>query len=99
MEYGMETFDPKFKTWYRQQKEAQDNRSESFYEAWNKKYVMAWNEKARSAKNSFFEPIVGYSDSIDYDFELDHQLFYYFRYVEKELRVPILPDGPDSISE
>lgn len=98
VEYDIETFDSKFETWYALQNSPAKYRSEVFYESWNEQYVSAWNNKALGPNsNSFFETIVGWDPTIDYDFEVDHELFYYFQYVENVLKIQILPNGPKSV--
>jgi hypothetical protein len=72
-------------------------RSQSYYENWNRQYVSAWNFNAvQPSKNNFFEPIVGYEPQVDYGFEINHKLFYYFQYVENELKIEIMPNGPNA---
>jgi hypothetical protein len=98
IEYGVETFDSKFETWYELHKSPALNRSLDYYEDWNKQYVLAWNHKAISKnKNSFFSPIVGYHSSEEYGFEVNHKLFYYFQYVENVLGIQIMPNGPKGV--
>ena len=98
VEYEMETFDSKFETWYALHNGPASYRSEAFYENWNDQYVSAWNAKAmQPGKNSFFETIVGWDPTVDYDFEIDHELFYYFQYVENVLKIEIIPNGPKSV--
>jgi hypothetical protein len=93
--YELETFDLKFETWYTLQNNPSQYRSQSFYEGWNKLYVAAWEAKAMDpVRNPFFEPIIGYDPTVDYGFELNHKLFYYFQYVERVLKIPILSNGP-----
>jgi hypothetical protein len=93
-EYGLETFDSKFKTWFQMHGTPANYRSLQYYEAWNRQYVSAWNQKARRGRTgSFFEPITGYDLNVDYDFELNHELFYYFQYVEQVLKIQIIPGG------
>jgi hypothetical protein len=93
-EYGLETFDGKFKTWFQMHGTPANHRSLQYYEAWNRQYVSAWNQKAMSGRGgSFFEPITGYDSNVDYDFELSHELFYYFQYVEQVLEIQIIPGG------
>jgi len=95
VQYKLETFDQKFKTWYAFQNNPAQYRTQSYYENWNKQYVAEWNAKAMDPiRNSFFEPIVGYDPTVDYGFQLNHKLFYYFQYVEHVLKIPILPNGP-----
>lgn len=97
LEYSLETFDAKFETWYLLQDKPSNYRSQSYYESWNRQYVNEWNHKALQGRNRFFEPIVGYDPTVDYGFELNHELFYYFQYVENVLGISILSNSPQSI--
>ena len=99
IQHEMETFDSGFETWYKLHNNPSQYRSEGYYEGWNRKYVSAWNQNARSPqKNSFFEPIVGWEPNVDYEFKIDHELFYYFQYVENVLKIQIMPGGPKAIT-
>jgi len=98
LEYQLETFDQKFETWYMLHNSQSQYHSQSYYEGWNRRYVSAWNANAMdSRKSSFFEPIVGYDPTIDYGFELNHKLFYYFLYVEHVLKIQIMEGGPNAM--
>ena len=98
--YVMETYDAKFKEWYDVQKSQDTKQSQKYYEKWNKKYVKEWNQKSTQKEHGdFFVPISGYSRSKDLGFEINHQLFYYFQYVENVLKIQILPDGPKDVTE
>mgnify|MGYP001183640001 CR=1 FL=1 len=98
--YVMETFDAKFEKWYNLHKNPASFQKQEFYEKWNRKYVSEWNKKSQLKENSdFFVPIVGYDRKKDYGFAMNHQLFYYFQYVEKVLKIEILPEGPNVVSE
>lgn len=97
VEYQLETFDQKFETWYLLHNSQAQYRSQSYYEVWNRQYVSAWNANAMNPRrNSFFETIVGYEPTIDYGFELNHKLFYYFQYVERVLKIQIMTGGPNA---
>ena len=94
LEYDLETFDARFESWYQLHNSPAMYRSQQYYENWNRQYVSAWNYNATvGRRNSFFEPIIGYEPNVDYGFELNHELFYYFQYVEHELKIPIIPGG------
>lgn len=98
VEYELETFDGRFETWYELHNNPSMYRSQQYYEFWNRQYVSAWNYNAMNGRrNSFFEPIVGYEFAVDYGFELNHQLFYYFQYVERVLNIQIMPGGPKAV--
>lgn len=94
VEYDLETFDTRFETWYEFQKNPSQYRQQSYYEIWNRQYVSAWNAKSISYKSGFFEPIIGYDPTVDYGFEINHELFYYFMYVERVLKIKIMSGGP-----
>ena len=94
VEYDLETFDNKFEVWYEMHKSPSMFRSKEYYEGWNRRYVTSWNINAISGKNNFFfEPIIGYDPNTDYGFELNHELFHYFQYVEHVLKIEIIPGG------
>ena len=95
VEYSIETFDAKFESWYLLHNSPARYRSQSYYESWNRQYVSAWNGHAyRGYMSHFFEPIIGYDPFVDYGFELNHELFYYFQYVERVLKIEIMPGSP-----
>ncbi len=99
LQYELIVFDPKFETWYMIQNSPAKYRSQEYYENWNRQYVSAWNYNSTQAgKRSFFEPIVGYQPNVDYGFELNHKLFYFFQYVERILKIEIMPGGPKSVT-
>ncbi len=98
VEYELIVFDPGFETWYMLQNSPARYRSQQYYESWNHQYVSAWNYLAtQPRKRSFFEPIIGYEPGVDYGFELNHKLFYYFQYVEQVLKIPILTHRPAGV--
>jgi hypothetical protein len=98
MEYELIVFDTKFETWYMIQNSPSKYRSQEYYENWNRQYVSAWNyNSTQPGKRTFFEPIVGYEFNVDYGFELNHKLFYYFQYVERILKIEIMSGGPKSV--
>jgi len=98
VEYDVETFDVAFESWYERQKSPAASRSLSYYETWNHQYVSAWNAKSySSARHWPFEPVIGYDPTVDYGFDLNHKLFYYFMYVERVLKIKIMSGGPKSI--
>lgn len=98
LEYELVTFDQRFETWYLLHDNQSQYHSQSYYEDWNRQYVSAWNaNEMNSGKSSFFETIVGYDPMVDYGFELNHKLFYYFQYVENVLKIQIMGNGPHAV--
>jgi hypothetical protein len=98
VEYQLETFDQQFETWYTMHDSPSQYRSQSYYEGWNRQYVSAWNANAMDPqKSSFFETIIGYDPTVDYGFELNHKLFYYFQYVQNVLKIQIMTGAPNVV--
>ena len=96
--YELITFDSNFETWYKLHASEATDRSEAYYENWNRQYVIAWNIDAQTpGKRNFFEPIVGYDPTVNYGFELNRKLFYYFQYVENVLHIKIMDGGPNIV--
>lgn len=95
LSYELIVLDPGFESWYLLNGTPAKYRSQAYYENWNHRYVSTWNYNATlPGKRSFFQPIHGYDRSEDYGFELNHKLFYYFQYVERVLRIPIMEHRP-----
>lgn len=95
LSYELVVLDPGFESWYLLNGTPAKTRSQAYYEGWNHQYVTAWNNHARQpGRRSFFQPIIGYERGEDYGFELNHKLFYYFQYVERVLKIPIMANGP-----
>lgn len=98
LEYELVVLDPGFDTWYLLQDSPARYRTQQYYENWNFQYVTAWNSLARNPRRgSFFQTIIGYEPNVDYGFELNHKLFYYFQYVEHKLGIPILSNRPAGV--
>jgi hypothetical protein len=94
VEYELIVFDPGFETWFITHSKPEWYHSQEYYESWNKQYVSAWNSKAISPRfGRIFESTIDYDYFTDYGMAINHKLFYYFQYVEKELRMDILPHG------
>ncbi len=94
VEYELIILDPGFESWFLMYSRPDWYHSQRYYETWNLQYVTAWNAKVMTPRYSrFFETTIGYEPFTDYGLELNHKLFYYFQYVERELKIPVLPQG------
>jgi hypothetical protein len=91
IEYRLVTFDPAFDTWFLRYKNKGEMRSVDYYKDWNRRYIIDWNTRANSSSMyPFFDsPLFIYPMEID-DLAIQHQLFYYFQYVEYKLKTKIL---------
>lgn len=83
-EYELLVIDPDFDRWFQVNGRPINFYSERYYEQKNRQYVASWNEKVgRFGGNSPFQNTINYEYGKDYGIELNYQLFWYFRYVEK----------------
>ncbi|PTN08352.1 DUF6146 family protein [Mangrovibacterium marinum] len=93
--YELVVLDPGFDSWYLLHDSPSKYHSQSYYEGWNQRYVDAWNYQHIGHRYAqVIEGNIDYQPGIDYGFELNHKLFYYFMYVENELDIQLIPDGP-----
>lgn len=93
--YELIVLDPGFDSWYAIHGVPAKYRSQSYYEGWNQRYVNAWNYQRMGYRYAqLIEGNIDYQPNTDYGFELNHKLFYYFMYVENELEIQLIPDGP-----
>jgi hypothetical protein len=94
-EYEMIVMDPGFESWFAVNSKPDWYHSQTYYENWNRQYTHAWNSKINTFPHGhLLSTSVNYEDNIDYGLEINHKLFYYFKYVERVLRIPILKNGP-----
>jgi hypothetical protein len=93
-EYELLVFDPPFETWFALNSNPAKDHSNDYYRTWNSQYVTDWNyHYTLGHKPRIFENYIDYDNSIDYGIEVNRKLYYYFRYVETSLKVPILLSG------
>ena len=96
--YELIVLDPGFESWYITYSKPSWYHSQSYYENWNQQYVNAWNYGSIWRRNSqLLEGQINYDRNIDYGLEINHKLFYYFQYVERVLKIPIIENGPRAI--
>ncbi len=86
-EYELIIIDPGFATWFVSHARPINYYAPAYYESWNQQYVTAWNEKVGQAgfygaANYPFENRIQYNANEDYGVELNHELFWYFRYIQ-----------------
>lgn len=94
-QYEVMVLDAGFETWFQTTWSASKDRSVQYYSNWNQQYVAEWNFKANRAQNgNFFQNQIQYDQTEDYGIAVERKLFYYFRWVETELGIPILTNAP-----
>ena len=93
-EYELLVFDPQFETWFMTNYSPAKDHSNEYYQSWNNQYVADWNYHYMAGHyTSIFENYIDWDDFVNYGIDLNRKLYYYFRYVETYLKVPILLVG------
>lgn len=93
--YELIVLDPGFEGWFLTRAQPANFYSQDYYENWNRRYTDAWNyEKIGFRYSRVIHGNIDYDPTVDYGLEINHKLFYYFIYVENELGIRLLPDGP-----
>jgi hypothetical protein len=93
-EYELLVFDPPFETWFALNYNLAKDHPNAYYRSWNSQYVSDWNYHFTAGhRPRVFENYIDYDNAIDYGIEVNRKLYYYFRYVETSLKVPILLNG------
>ncbi|MGQ1890724.1 DUF6146 family protein [Thermophagus sp. OGC60D27] len=94
VEYELIVLDPGFESWLISQPPA-NYYSQQYYENWNQRYVTEWNHRHSSPLRygSFYETAIDYDPSVDYGLELNYRLYSYFRFIEHEYGIVLIPRG------
>jgi hypothetical protein len=93
-EYELLVFDPEFETWFQTNYSPAKDHSNEYYQSWNNQYVIDWNYHFMAGHlPRIYENYIDYDNSVNYGIDLNRKLYYYFRYVESYLKVPILLVG------
>ncbi len=92
VEYELIVLDPKFESWLATQPPATFY-SQQYYETWNQQYVTEWNHRHNNPLRygSFYETYIEYDPHIDYGLELNYRLYSYFRFIEDEYGIVLVP--------
>lgn len=97
-EYELLVFDVGFESWYDFHNSPALSRSKTYYHDWNIQYVQEWNNRVISSRHSeLFGDRIDYDFDVDYPYEIEHKLFYYFQYVEQVLKVHLLKNSPHGV--
>lgn len=93
-EYELIVFDPEFETWFMTNFSPAKDHTNEYYQSWNNQYVSDWNYHYMAGHMpTVFENYIDYDYTVNYGINLNRELYYYFRYVETHLKVPILLVG------
>lgn len=84
IEYELVIFDPGFHNWFNRVRQPEWFYSDSYLTNWNTQLVSQWNYLYQSSSGDCKPGVyIDYDPKIDYGKELNHKLFYYFRYMHE----------------
>ncbi len=94
-EYELLVLDPGFESWFLTTWSPANDRSVEYYAMWNQRYVLEWNYKATQVHTSkLFDSTILYDPTTNYGMDVERKLYYYFRWVDTKLGIPILSSRP-----
>lgn len=91
IEYELLIFDPGFDSWLAT-RPSMNFYSQSYYESWNRLYVMEWNSRHMNQTRNgvIYETRIDYDPVIDYGLDLNYRLYYYFKYFEETNKIKLV---------
>lgn len=85
--YDLHILDPGFSRWFATYGRPIGFHAPAYYEQWNMRYVTQWNQLVnspiyRGGIDNPFQNHIDYQSNVDYGLKLNHELYWYFRYIE-----------------
>ncbi len=89
--YELLVLDPRFNSFLMTQPSAEFY-SQSYYENWNHRYVLEWNNRHRNPfrYGDFYQTEIDYDPHVDYGLELNYQLYYYFLFIRHNYGIELI---------
>lgn len=87
VEHEIIIFEPGFSAWMVSMARPRNYYSQNFLESRNRIYVTQWNQRVLqpSRYNSmWYEQQINYLENVDYGYEVNYQLYYYFVYFQRK---------------
>lgn len=89
VEYEIIIIEPGFNNWLKGRAKPQGYYSQHFLENRNRQFVVEWNNRVLDP--SRFDPLlygmqIDYNSSIDYGYEVNYKLYYYFIYFQMQYK-------------
>ncbi|MBN1113148.1 MAG: hypothetical protein JXA53_09585 [Bacteroidales bacterium] len=81
--YELIVIDPGFDSWYELKKSPANYKMEEYYKHWNQRYSIEWNILFRRGDKNV-DSDIDYRIDIDYGFEFQHKLYFYFKFWEEK---------------
>jgi hypothetical protein len=89
LEYEIIIIEPGFNSWMLGRAKPEGYYSQEFLENRNRLYVTEWNNRVLQPQRynpNLYEMRIDYSPNIDYGYEVNYKLYYYFTYFQLEYK-------------
>ena len=89
LEYEIIIIEPGFNSWMLGRAKPEGYYSQEFLENRNRLYVTEWNNRVLQPQRynpNLYEMRIDYSSNIDYGYEVNYKLYYYFTYFQLEYK-------------
>jgi hypothetical protein len=90
LEYEVIIIDPGFTFFLNTTAQPEGFYSQNYLESRNRIWVLEWNNRARNPlqyNSTIYENIIDYQSTINYGYEVNYKLFYYFLFAQKKYRM------------
>ena len=87
IEHEIIIFEPGFSAWMVSYARPRDYYSQQFLEVRNRTYVLEWNQRVLQParyNSMLYEQEINYRLNVDYGYEVNYQLYYYFVYFQQK---------------
>ncbi|WP_046744695.1 DUF6146 family protein [Kordia zhangzhouensis] len=87
LEYEIIIFEPGFSAWMQSYARPRQYYSQNFLETRNRVYVTEWNQRVIQPSrynNSLYQQEINYQPNVDYGYEVNYQLYYYFVFFQQK---------------
>ncbi len=96
-EYEIIIIEPGFNTWFRSLAKPEGYYSQSYFETRNLIFVTNWNQRVLDPNTfdpTLYEMQINYNQNIDYGYEVNYKLYYYFIYFQRKYQQRLGPFVP-----
>ena len=89
LEYEILIIEPGFNSWMQGRAKPEGYYSQQYLENRNRLYIVAWNSRVLQPQRynpNLYEMQIDYSPHIDYGYEVNYKLYYYFTYFQLQYK-------------
>jgi hypothetical protein len=94
LEHEIIIFEPGFAAWLQSYARPRQYYSQEFLEMRNRVYVIEWNQRVIEPArydNTLYQLQINYLPNVDYGYEVNYQLYYYFVFFQQKYKQKLAP--------